>query len=91
MAKTPILPTPAQYLAQKVRVEYARLKESGVEKIDFRQLMLNVIRGEGINDSTVVRGLMSEISKLFKRWKKERVGDQLRLPLRSPRRQVFMG
>lgn len=82
----PILPTPAEYLTLKVRGEYARLKRNGIKSVDFRQLMLNVINREGINDPTTISRLMGEISEIFKKWKEERSGGQRKLPLRSPRR-----
>lgn len=57
--------TPAQDLANQVSREFAFLKRSGVEKIDFSKLVTNVINGNGISDPRSFSYLKSEVSKIF--------------------------
>ncbi len=77
-----IYQTPAQFLAQKVSDEYARLKRAGID-VDYKQLVINVIHGEGIRDAETTRKLLKEICGGRKR-KKRTDKNQRKLPLRTP-------
>jgi len=57
--------TPGEDLANQVSSEFTRLKKSGVNEIDFRQLVMNVINRNGIDDPSSVSYLKSEIAKIF--------------------------
>ncbi|MEK7116738.1 MAG: hypothetical protein AAB837_01065 [Patescibacteria group bacterium] len=49
-------------MADQVSLEYAKLKRAGVEKVDFSQLLMNVITGNGVKDPTEISKLRSQIS-----------------------------
>lgn len=81
----PICLTPAEDLANQISQEFARLKSSGAEKIDFSQLMMNVINRNGINDPSSVSYLKKEVAQIFAQRRAEKKGGQMKLRLRSPR------
>ena len=59
------MPTTAEFLAEEVAKEFAKLKRSGVQSVDFSALMTQVINKHGIPDAAEVSHLRSEISRIF--------------------------
>ena len=76
-------PTAPEYIANQVSFEYARLRAEGVKKIDFSQLLINVIRGNGINDPNVVSYLRKETAQVFAQRRAKRTGGQQSFHFRS--------
>jgi hypothetical protein len=81
----PNIPTLAEDLAGQVSKEFARLKRSGVDKIDFSQLMMNIISRNGVNDPNSVSYFRKEVARIFARRRAEKRGGQMKLELHSPR------
>lgn len=58
-------------LASQVASEYAELKRQRVDRIDYSQLLLNTIRGAGIEDPDEIVEVRSKISKIRARRRAE--------------------
>lgn len=80
--------TPAEDLANQVAYEFAQLKKAGVEKVDFSQLVVNVLRSNQISDPISFRSLKSEIAKIFAKRRAEKKNEAEKPPARRPRKVV---
>lgn len=81
-------PTAIEELVKQVSIEYvqelARQKKNGQkEKIDFRQLQVNVLGSNNIRGSSVISRTLGEMSRFRAEKKKEQAGGQQSFRFRS--------
>lgn len=72
----PILSGVVEEMADQVSYEYAKLKQMGVERINYSQLLMSVVKGNGAQSADEISMLRSEISKVLAQRRAERAKRQ---------------
>jgi hypothetical protein len=62
----------AEELAKQVSSEYGRLKQLGVKYVNYSQILMNVITGNGQYTSDEISSLRKEIAKIQAQKRKEK-------------------
>ena len=69
----------AEEMANQVAFEYAKLKEAGVGRIDYSQLLTNILRENGVRGPTEMTKFRAEVAKIGARRRTQRANQQQNL------------
>lgn len=72
----PTLSGIVEEMADQVSFEYAKLKRARVENINYSQLLMDVVKGNGIQSTKEISMLRSEISKVLAQRRAEKAKRQ---------------